>query len=284
MNASPAAASERPIRIAAQLHPQHGAWAGIRRGAVEADHLGYDIVYTWDHFHPLYGPRDGAHFECWTMLAAFAEATSRAEIGALVSPMSYRNPQLLADMARTVDHISGGRLILGIGAGWFRRDYDEYGYEFGTMADRIRAMGAGIDAIHERLGKLNPPPTRRIPLLIAGTGLRLTLREVAEHADGWHAAFPDRPEELEPAVAALRGYCAEIGRDPTEIEWGLGIEPEDIDRFLASDAETYLAMGFRQFTLGFNGPDWSVERGADFLAWRDKMNVARGVRKAAPPR
>ena len=268
------AALGRPIRVAAQLHPQQGPWAGIRRGAIEADRLGYDIVYTWDHFFPLYGDRDGPHFECWTMLAAFAEATSRAEIGALVSPMSYRNPNLLADMARTVDHVSNGRLILGIGAGWFRRDYDEYGFDFGTTADRIRAMAVGIDTIHDRLRKLNPAPTRPIPLLIAGSGLRMTLREVAAHADSWHAGFPDRPEEMEPAVNALLGWCAELGRDPADIEWGLGIEPDDLDRFLARDAETYLAMGFRQFTLGFNGPAWSVERGAGFLAWRDERNRA----------
>jgi probable F420-dependent oxidoreductase len=264
----------RPIRIAAQLHPQHGSWAGIRQGAVEADRLGYDIVYTWDHFHPLYGDPDGAHFECWTTLAALAEATSRVEIGPLVSPMSYRNPHLLADMARTVDHISGGRLILGIGAGWFKRDYDEFGYEFGTRAGRIRAMGSGIDAIHERMAKLNPRPLRKIPLLIAGRGLTMTLREVAEHADSWHATFPDRPDELEPAVKALRGWCAEIGRDPTEIEWAVGVEPEDVERFLSRDAEIYVAMGFTQFTLGFNGPTWSVEQGADFLAWRDEQNRA----------
>ena len=264
----------RPIRIAAQLHPQHGSWEAIRRGAVAADGLGYDVIYTWDHFFPLYGARDGEHFECWTMLAAMAEATSHAELGALVSPMSYRNPHLLADMARTVDHISNGRLILGIGAGWFKRDYDEYGFEFGTVADRIRAMGIGIDAINDRLAKLNPAPTRRIPLLIAGSGRRMTLRRVAQHADSWHAGFPDRPDEMEPAVAALRGWCAEIGRDPTEIEWGLGIEPGDLQRFLARDAETYLAMGFSQFTLGFNGPAWSIERGTDFLAWRDERNLA----------
>jgi probable F420-dependent oxidoreductase len=264
----------RPIRVAAQLHPQHGSWVDLRHGALAADRLGYDIVYTWDHFFPLYGDREGAHFECWTMLAALAEATSTVELGALVSPMSYRNPHLLADMARTVDHISGGRLILGIGAGWFKRDYDEYGFDFGTRAERIRVMGTGIDAIHERLARLNPPPTRRIPLLIAGSGLRMTLREVAEHADSWHGGFPDTPAEMEPALAALRGWCAEIGRDPSDIEWGLGVEPDDIERFLARDAAAYVAMGFTQFTLGFNGPTWSVERGVDFLAWRDEMNVA----------
>ena len=98
---------------------------------------------------------------------------------------------------------------------------------------------------------------------------------MARYADGWHAGFPDRPAELEPAVRALQGWCAEIGRDPADIEWGLGVEPNDLDRFLAEDAETYVQMGFTQFTLGFNGPDWYVEMGAPWLGWRDKCNVSR---------
>jgi probable F420-dependent oxidoreductase len=262
----------RPIRIAAQLHPQHGSYPDIRRAAVRADELGYDLLYTWDHFFPLYGDRDGPHFESWSQLAAWAEATERIELGPLVACTSYRNPQLLADIARTVDHVSGGRVVLGLGAGWFRRDYDEYGYEFGSTGSRIAAMGEAIPAIRARLEALNPPPLRRMPLLIAGTGERRTLRLVAEHADAWHASFPDRPAELEPAVAALRRWCAEVGRDPADIEWSVGVEPYDLDRFLAQDAQTYVAMGFTQFTLGFNGPSWNVDMGRPWLAWRDGMN------------
>ena len=269
------------IRIAAQLHPQHGGYGPLRDAAVRAEDLGYDIVYNWDHFYPLNGPPDGEHLECWTVLAAWAEATRHIEIGPLVTCISYRNPNLLADMARTVDQISGGRLILGIGAGWFRRDYDAYGYEFGTFGSRIAAMGSAIPVIESRLAALNPRPVRRPPLLIAGTGERRTLRLVAQHADAWHASFPERPEELEPKVAALRRWCDEVGRDPATIEWAVGIEPDDLDRFLARDAATYVEMGFSQFTLGFGGPEWRVEEGAAFLGWRDQANRRSGSRPAA---
>jgi probable F420-dependent oxidoreductase len=262
----------RPIRIAAQIHPQHGAFADLRSAAVKADEMGYDIVYTWDHFYPLYGKKDDPHYECFTTLASFAEATTRAEIGPLVLCNSYRNPHLVADMARTIDHISGGRFILGVGAGWFQRDYDEYGYEFGTAARRIRALGRALPEMVRRLEMLNPPPLRKMPILIAGTGETLTLPLVAKYADSWHAAFPDNPGEMERPVAALRKWCDEIGRDPKSIEWGLGLEPTDLDRFMREDLPTYLEMGFTQFTLGFNGPKWQVEAGAEWLTWRDEAN------------
>ena len=266
-----------PIRIAAQLHPQHGDWRALRAAALRSEELGYDVLYTWDHFYPLYGDPDGAHLECWSMLAALAEATTRIEIGPLVACNSYRNPQLLADIVRTVDHISGGRVINGIGAGWFKRDYLEYGYEFGTVGSRLGALETAIPVILDRLGKLNPPPVRRIPLLIAGVGEQRTIRLVARYADGWHAMFPDRPDELSPKVAALRRWCDEIGRDPAEIEWGVGVEPEDLGRFLAEDGAVLVEMGFTQFTVGFNGPDWPVEDGAAFLEWRDARNAERRI-------
>jgi probable F420-dependent oxidoreductase len=269
-----------PIRIAAQLHPQQGAWRDLRAATVRAEELGYDIVYTWDHFYPLYGDRDGPHFECWSMLAALAEATEQIEIGPLVTCNSYRNPQLLADIVRTVDHISGGRVINGIGAGWFRRDYDEYGYEFGTVGSRLKALETAIPLLLDRLDRLNPPPVRRPPLLIAGVGERRTLRLVAQYADGWHAMFPSHPSELEPKIAALRRWCDQIGRDPAEIEWGVGLEPDDLERFLARDVQTYIEMGFTQFTLGFNGPDWPVNAGAPWLSWRDARNANGTVRPA----
>jgi probable F420-dependent oxidoreductase len=257
--------STRRVRIGVQLQPQHGEWSDLRRAVVAAEELGVDVAFNWDHFYPLYGEPDGKHFECWTMLAAWAEATSRIEIGALVTCNSYRNPDLLADMARTVDHISGGRLILGIGAGWFQRDYDEYGYDFGTPGSRLADLGEALPRIESRWAKLNPAPTRKIPVLIGGGGEKKTLRLVARHGDIWHG-FGD-PEVVERKVAVLDDWCAKEGRDPAEIERSTGVEgsPDKTGHRLHE-------LGVRLFTVGLSGPDYDLGPVREWLAFRDEVN------------
>jgi len=254
----------RPVRIGVQLHPQHAEYADIRDAVRRAEDLGVDVVFNWDHFFPLYGEPEGKHFECWTMLAAWAEQTSRVEIGALVTCNSYRNPELLADMARTVDHISGGRLILGIGAGWFQKDYDEYGYDFGASPGvRIAELGEALPRIKARWARLNPAPTRDIPVLIGGGGERKTLRLVAEHADVWHS-FGDL-ETLRRKSAILDEHGADLGRDTaTLVERSVGVsEPP------SAVAEDLVGAGATLFTIGVNGPDYDFSLLREWLAWRD---------------
>jgi probable F420-dependent oxidoreductase len=256
------------IRIGVSFPQMHVEYADWRSGCIGADQLGVDAIFAWDHFYPLTGDPEGTHFEGMTLLAALAEFTERAELGSLVLSNSYRNPNLVADMARTIDHVSGGRFILGIGAGWFERDYDEYGYEFGTAPSRLRSLAANLPVIEERLSRLNPPPSRDLPILIGGGGEKVTLRITAQHADIWHG-FGD-PETIRHKNAVLDGWCAKLGRDPAEIERSAGANLFDggiIDFDELADA------GATFLTWRMTAPyDFGPLR--EILAWRDARNAA----------
>lgn len=256
----------RRVRIGVQLAQYDAKYSAIRRAAAVAEDMGVDVLFNWDHFFPPGNGSDGPHFECWTMLAAWAESTSRVQIGPLVSCNSYRNPDLLADMARTVDHISGGRLILGIGAGFKQRDYTEYGYEFGTPGSRLAGLAQSLVRIEARFARLNPAPTRKIPVLIGGGGEKVTLRIVAEHADIWHTfaegdAFAGKTRVLEQ-------HCAHIGRDPDDIERSVlvGGHPDRV-------ADPLREMGATLFVLLTSGPDFDLAALPEWLAWRDRQNA-----------
>jgi probable F420-dependent oxidoreductase len=238
-------------KVGVQLHPQATTVDDLRRAAREVEQAGFDSLWTWDHFFPLYGDEDAAHFEGWTLLTAFAADTGRIQLGHLVTCNSYRNPHLVADMARTVDHISGGRMVLGIGSGWFKRDYDEYEVAFGTAGARLRDLEADLYRIEKRLAKLVPPPAGDLPILIGGGGEQVTLRLVAEHAQMWNGFGP--PEKYARKNTVLDGWCERIGRDPAEIERTALIsasEVDDLDAYLGAGAQHLMVQSGAPFDLG----------------------------------
>ncbi|MGP3534492.1 LLM class F420-dependent oxidoreductase [Microbacterium sp. RD1] len=258
---------DTPVRIGVQIEPQHATYAQIRDAVSRLEEMGVDILFNWDHFFPLFGDPDGAHFESWTMLGAWAEQTERVEFGSLVSCNSYRNADLQADMARTLDHISGGRFIFGTGSGWFQRDYDEYGYEFGTPGSRLNDLAAGLDRVEARWERVNPAPTRRIPVLIGGKGEQKTLRIVARHADIWHSFVA--PEDLPHKISVIERWGETDGRDVS----GLLVSNE-LKRRDEGVADALFEAGARLFTLGWapSDPDYDTVR--RWLRWRDGKNGA----------
>ncbi len=239
------------FKVGVQLHPQEGTVDELRAAWKAADALGADSIWLWDHFFPLYGNPDANHYEAYTLLSAMAVDTEHATIGALVTCNSYRNPQLLADMARTIDLLSHGRFVLGIGSGWFERDYTEYGYEFGTAASRLADFGAALPKIADRLGALVPPPAGDVPILIGGAGEKVTLRLVAEYADAWNSFGP--PENFAHKNSVLDEWCNKQGRSPKEIERTVAIQPNEVDAldaYVAAGAEHFIVMVGAPYDLG----------------------------------
>ena len=231
------------FKVGVQLHPQATTTDDLRAAWRAADALAVDSIWVWDHFYPLYGDPDAAHFEAYTLLAAMAVETSNAHIGALVTCNSYRNPDLLADMARTIDLISHGRFVLGIGSGWFERDYTEYGYDFGTARSRLADLETALPALSDRLGVLNPAPAGDLPILIGGSGEKVTLRLVAEYADAWNSFGP--PDNFKHKSSVLDEWCTKLGRPPREVERTVAIQPtevNDLDAYVAAGAEHFIVM------------------------------------------
>jgi probable F420-dependent oxidoreductase len=241
-----AAPASKPtaVRIGVQLWPggtpDYQTW---RQAVLHAEELGADAIFGYDHFHkPFVDIVDGSpqlheqqpdvnNFEGWTALASWGEITSRAEIGMLVTGIAYRNPDLLADMARTVDHISGGRLILGLGAGWYEKDFTVYGYDYGTVKSRMDHFDEGLARLEHRLSQLTPGPVRRIPILIGGGGERRTIPAAARHADIWHSFEPI--EEFRRKNDLLKRLAADAGRDEAGIERAMAwTDPTTADAFV----------------------------------------------------
>lgn len=211
-------------------------YATLRAIAVAAEGAGFDSVWVFDHL--LFrgdGETSGIH-ECWTILGAIAEATSRVELGTLVMCTGFRNPSLLAKMAATLDHVSGGRLILGIGAGWHDPEFEAFGFPTDHKVSRfeeslaiitslIREGRADLDGrfVAARDAVLLPPARPDLPILVAGKRPRM-LELTARHADAWNLAWFGLPDErLARVRGELAAACARVGRDPTTLTDTVGV-------------------------------------------------------------
>jgi len=234
-------------RVGVHLHLEHTDMPSLRRAWRDADEAGVDSIWTWDHFFPISGDPAGPSFEGWTALAALAVETSRAQVGVLVSCSSFRGADLVVDMARTVDHLSGGRAVLGLGAGWNERDFREYGYPFGTIGDRLRELERVLLRVRQRLPRLNPPPLGPLPLLVGGVGERVSLRLVAQHADIWSSGAV-APEAFAARQATLDDWCRRVGRRPESIERSASYDP------VAADPEGLAAAGAQHLVMEWKHP------------------------------
>lgn len=252
-----------PLRVGVQLHPQHTSYQDYADTVRRVEDIGVDSIWNWDHFFPLDGNLQGNHFEGWTLLTAMATLTRRAQIGTLVTCNTYRNPALLADMAKTVDHISNGRLILGIGAGWCERDYKEYGYEFGTAGSRLAALEESLPIIRHRWEVDVPKPVHgKIPILIGGGGEKKTLRLAAQYADIWHG-FGDA-STITHKLQVLDNWCAELGRNPKEIECSCDTGATDSDE----QRDALVKAGATHLILGMGAP-WDFDAVRRLVSWRN---------------
>jgi F420-dependent oxidoreductase-like protein len=223
-----------PIRFGVQTWTQRTTWAELKAAWKLIDALGYDTAWTWDHFYPIEGEVSDPCLEGWMTLAALAAETSRVKVGVLVTGNTYRHPALLAKMGATLDHTSGGRLILGLGAAWYEREHQAYGIPFYTTAERIHRLDEAADIIirlwtekqttysgrYYRLvdAYCEPKPVQRPrpPVLIGGAGEKLTLGVVARHADIWNTF--GSPETFRRKISVLAEHCRRVGRAVEDIE------------------------------------------------------------------
>jgi len=222
------------IRFGIQTPQQHTTWPEMLSLWQEVDTLGYDTAWVFDHFLPIFSDPTGACMEGWTALSALAMATRNVRLGAMVTGNTYRHPAVLAKMATTVDIISGGRLILGIGAGWFELEHQQFGMPFHTTGGRLRRLDEALDLIkllwtQERArfsgryytlrdASFNPKPLQKPhpPILVGASGENIALGIVARHAQMWNSF--GTPDVFRHKIARLEDHCERIGRDPAAIE------------------------------------------------------------------
>jgi F420-dependent oxidoreductase-like protein len=221
------------IRVGVHSGPEKTTYADYRDLWVRCEELGFDWVSDFDHFLPIMSDPSGPQFEGTTLLAAMGAQTSRVRCGMLVLGVTYRHPAVVANIAATIDHVSDGRLELGMGAAWFELEHQQYGIPFPRIGVRMDMLDEACRIIrglwtqekttfegkHFQLkdAQMEPKPVQeRLPLVIGGSGERRTLRIVAEHADIWHTGIGDEAHYRH-LLDVLAGHCADVGRDPADV-------------------------------------------------------------------
>jgi F420-dependent oxidoreductase-like protein len=255
-----------PVRIGLKLSQQNTSPAELRAIWQVADQSGFDHLWNFDHFAAIIGDPERDVLEGWTLLGAMAEATSRVRIGCMVTGNTYRHPGVLAKLAVTVDHLSGGRLELGIGAAWAENEHAMLGIEFGTAGRRVEWLDEACQVmkllfteeratfegqrytLHEAIS--NPKPVQRPypPFWIGGRGERKTLRVIAQHADVWNAPGGD-PDEVARLAGILDAHCADVGRDPAEIRRSVQVRYSGDDEALLRSAAEFVERNVRDLIV-----------------------------------
>ena len=271
------------VKIGVLLWPQTSSWPDIRDAAALADRSGAASLWTWDHLNSIVGPWEGPIFEGWSILAGWSQVTERATLGLMVAANTFRNPGLTAKLATTLDHLSGGRAVLGLGGAWFEREHEAYGIDFGSgfgeRLDRldeavmlVRRLLDGETVTHEgpvypmRDALVTPRPVQvKLPIMIGGSGPKKTLRTLATYGDQWNSM--GELSKLAERDAILREHCATIGRDDAEIE-----RTTTVDIVIRDTHEAGLA--YYKGRLAANGeefdPDWNFFVGTP-------ADIAQGV-------
>ena len=248
------------MKVGLKLAPQHVSIDDLHYVWRVAEDAGFDHLWDFDHFNPIVGELGGPVFEGWTLLAAMAECTKRVRIGCMVTGNTYRHPAVLAKMAVTIDHLSGGRLEFGIGAGWAEAEHRMLGLEFYTTGRRIRRLREAVQVckalwtqpeatfegryyrLDRALAEPKPVQKPHPPVWIGGGGEQLTLRVVAEEADAWNYTGP--PPEAGHKVDVLDRHCADIGRDPASVRRTIQMRYDgDVEGTLRT-TEAMAALGF----------------------------------------
>lgn len=272
-----AAPAQGRLRFGIQTHPEHTTFNDILRVWQDADDLGLDTAFVFDHFIPIQGDQSGPCLEGWTLLSALAAKTQRVRLGVLVTGNTYRYPAVLAKMAATVDQLSGGRLILGMGAGWFEPDHNAYGIPFYTAGRRARRLVESVEVIkllftqprstfNGKYYQLKDAPfapkcvqTPHPPILIGGMGPKVIQPLVARHADIWNF-FVDSAD----AAAAKRictqfdALCGQVGRNPAEVEKSTNLRAQQLSglgtKQIRERVQTLASAGVQHFILSLEPP------------------------------